>query len=189
MRDRLDKPYPRTVRSIGEGKTPPITLQDNSQVKPLQYSYTEDDTENDAENDRTTSFTCSIKGVIDCENLIDFVYPDLLTADPTQFAERGILAPTNVSIGQMNNHVLGLLPNSLHSQLSSNRLVKDNPNDIAKVTSSEYLEAVDVPGVPPHMLNLKMGSIMFIRNVNFDPGIVNGRKGIVRAISPRILDV
>ena len=30
---------------------------------------------------------------------------------------------------------------------------------------------------------------MFIRNVNFDSGIVNGRKGIVRAISSRIVDV
>ena len=30
---------------------------------------------------------------------------------------------------------------------------------------------------------------MFSRNVNFDAGIINGRKGIVRAISPRIVDV
>ena len=40
------------------------------------------------------------------------------------------------------------------------------------------------------MLNLKMGYVViFIRNVNFDAGNVNGRKGIVRAISPRIVDV
>ncbi|CAN0232179.1 unnamed protein product, partial [Laminaria digitata] len=30
---------------------------------------------------------------------------------------------------------------------------------------------------------------MFIRNVNFDSGILNGLKGIVRAISPRVVDV
>ncbi|CAN0322383.1 unnamed protein product, partial [Scytosiphon promiscuus] len=30
---------------------------------------------------------------------------------------------------------------------------------------------------------------MFIRNNNFDSGIVNGRKGIVRSISSRIVDV
>ena len=30
---------------------------------------------------------------------------------------------------------------------------------------------------------------MFMRNVNFDTGIVNGKQGVVRAISPRIVDV
>ncbi|CAN0428865.1 unnamed protein product, partial [Laminaria digitata] len=78
-----------------------------------------------------------------------------------------------VSIDQINNPVLNLLPNPLHAQLSSNHLIKDNPNDIAQVTSTEYLEAVDVPGVPPHELNLKIGCVvMFIRNVNFDSGIL-----------------
>ena len=123
MRDRLNKPCSRTVRAIGKGNIPPITLQDQSQVIPMQYYYTEDDTENDAENDTTALFTCSIKGATDFEHLSDFVYPDLFTADPTQFAERGILARTNISIDQINNHVRGLLLNSLHSQLSSNRLV------------------------------------------------------------------
>ena len=78
MRDRLYKSYSRTVRVTGEGKIPRITLQDQSQVIPLQYSYTEDDTENDVENDTTTSFTCSIKGVTGFQHLIDFVYPAFL---------------------------------------------------------------------------------------------------------------
>lgn len=30
---------------------------------------------------------------------------------------------------------------------------------------------------------------MFVRNVNFDSGIVNGRKEIVRAVSARIVDI
>lgn len=51
----------------------------------------------------------------------------------------------------------------------------------------EFLQAVDVPGVPLHALNLKVGYlVMFIRNVNFDSsGILNGRKATVRAIAPR----
>lgn len=182
MRDRLDKPYSLTVRAIGEGKIAPITLPDESIVIPLQHTSADEHT--------SVLSTCTITGVTDFEHLIDFVYPDLLTADPALFADRGILAPTNVSIDQINNHVLNLLPNPLHGQHSSNHLIKDNPNDIAEVTSTEYLEAVDVPGVPPHELNLKRGCVvMFIRNVNFDSGIVNGRKGIVRAISPRVVDV
>ena len=116
-------------------------------------------------------------------------YPDLLNADPTPFVARDILAPTNVGIG-INNHILNLLPNTSRCLLSSNSLIKSNPRDIEEVTSTEFLQAVDVPGVPPHNLHLKVGCVvMFIRNVNFDSGIVHGEKGIVRAVSPRIVDV
>ena len=98
MRDRLDKPSSSTVRAIGEGKIAPITLPGQSIVIPLQHSSIDEQT--------SVSPTCSITGVADFELLHDFVYPDLLTADPALFADRGILAPTNVSIDQIDNHVL-----------------------------------------------------------------------------------
>ena len=50
--------------------------------------------------------------------------------------------------------------------------------------------STDIPGVPPHNLRLKVGCVViFMRNVNFDTGIVNSEKGVVRAVSPRIVDV
>ncbi|CAN0299483.1 unnamed protein product, partial [Ectocarpus sp. 4 AP-2014] len=74
MRDRLDKPYSRTVRAVGEGLIPPLTLPDES------------------------------------IHLIDFVYPDIFTAAPADFADRGILSPTNASTDEINDHILDLLP-------------------------------------------------------------------------------
>ncbi|CAM9250899.1 unnamed protein product, partial [Laminaria digitata] len=170
MRDRLDEPYSKAARAIGEGKISPITLPDKSEIIPLQYTTTTVDSDSQPS-------TSTAQGVVDFQHLIDFVYPDLLTADPTLSADRGILAPTSVSIDEINNRILNLLPNTTRSLLSSNSILKSSPNDIAEVTSPEFLEAVDVPGVPPHNLRLKVGSvIMFIRNVNFDTGIVNGVK-------------
>ena len=189
MRDRLDKPYSRTVRAVGEGLIPPVTLPDESVIIPLEYTLPE---EHDTESHPTASLpsTCSLSGTTEFQTLIDFVYPDILTAQPAEFADRGILSPTNASTDEINDHILNLLPNQLHSLKSSNTIIKSNPKDIEEVTSVEFLEKIDVPGVPPHQLDLKVGCIvMFIRNVNFDSGIVNGRKGIVRAISPRIVDV
>ena len=59
-----------------------------------------------------------------------------------------------------------------------------------EVVSVEYLNEVDVPGTPPHKLHLKLGSlIFFIKNINFDSGLVNGRKGIIRGISRHVLDI
>ena len=56
--------------------------------------------------------------------------------------------------------------------------------------SVEYLNKVDVAGTPPHDLSLKIGAfVFFIRNINFDHGLVNGERGIVRGISRRIIDV
>ena len=182
MRDRLHEPYSKAVRAIGEGRVSPITLPDKSELIPLQY------TTSTATSDSHPS-TSTVQGVTDFQHLIDLVYPDLLIADPTLFADRGILAPTNVSIDEINDHILNLLQNT-RSLLSSNSIIKSNPNDIAEVILSELLQAADVPGVPSHNLRLKVGCVvMFMRNVNFDTGIVNGEEGVVRAISIRIVDV
>ncbi|CAM9593390.1 unnamed protein product, partial [Ectocarpus fasciculatus] len=131
MRDRMDKPFSRTVRAIGEGLVPPVTLPDESVF----------------------------------QHLIDFVYPDILTAQPRDFADRGILSPTNASTDEINDHILGLLPNQVHNLCSSNTIIQSNPTDMEEVSSVEFLQSVDVPGVPPHQLNLKVGCVvMFVRN-------------------------
>ena len=59
-----------------------------------------------------------------------------------------------------------------------------------EVVFVEYLNTVNVPGTPPHDLQLKIGAlVMFIRNVNFDSGVVNGKKGMVRGLSAKFVDV
>ena len=111
MRDRLA--YSKAVHAIGEGIVSPITFPDKSEVIPLQHTTTT------ATSDSHPS-TSTVEGVTDSQPLIDFVYPDLLTADPTLFADRGILAPTNVSIDEINDHILNLFQSTTRSLLSSN---------------------------------------------------------------------
>ncbi|CAN0410041.1 unnamed protein product [Laminaria digitata] len=93
MRNRLDKPFSLTVRAIVEGKIALIPLQHTS-----------------ADEHTSVLSKCTVTGVTDFAYLIDFVYLDLLTADPALFADRGILAPTNVSIDQINNLSLTCSP-------------------------------------------------------------------------------
>ncbi|CAN0283168.1 unnamed protein product [Scytosiphon promiscuus] len=171
MRDRLDKAYSNAVRAVGEGIISPLTLPDTS-------------------TGTTSTDTCTLRGVTQFQHLFDFVYPDIMTAEPTEFANRGILSPTNVRTHERNEYLLNLLPADREILSSSNKLIKSNPTDIAEVTSPEFLQSVDVTGVPPHYLSLKVGCVvMFVRNVNFACGIVNGRQGVVSAISHRIVDV
>ena len=84
------------------------------------------------------------------------------------------------------------MPGDSHRLLSNDKIVTDDRN-VPDVVSVEYLNEVDVPGTPPHKLHLKLGSLIsFIRNTrsrNFDSGLVNGRKGIIRGISRHVLDL
>ena len=130
MRDRLGQPFSQTVRAIGEGLLPPVTLPDASVVIPLQYSPQPTSTAPDPSPVPNEPPTCSISGVDTVKQLIDFVYPDILTAEPTTSANRGILAPTNNSTDEINDHILGLLPARMHTLHSANTIIKTSPNDI-----------------------------------------------------------
>ena len=180
MRSKDDIPYAKTVLTIGEGKIEPVLLPDGSAAIPLQHTFVNDD---------GVETTCSIDGTTNFEDLINKVYPDLLQADHRTHGDRAILAATNENVDSINDHILSRMPGREHHLLSSDKIITDDeemPNSI----SVEYLNKVDVAGTPPHDLTLKMGaSVFFIRNINFDNGLVNGKKGIIRGISKRIIDV
>jgi len=59
----------------------------------------------------------------------------------------------------MNDRVLNLLPNHLHTgRPVPTYFLTGNPNDLEEeVTPLELLQADDVKGVPPHTLKLKVG--------------------------------
>ncbi|CAM9700145.1 unnamed protein product, partial [Hapterophycus canaliculatus] len=125
----------------------------------------------------------------DVQHLIDFVYPDILTAKPTVFADKGILSPTNDSTDEIDGHIQNLLSAETNIMSTCGNLIKANPDDIAEATSPELLQSIDVTGVPSHHLALKVcRMVMFVCNVIFACGIVKGRECVVCALSPRIVD-
>ena len=70
-----------------------------------------------------------------------------------------------------------MLPGDAHHEKSSDRLVTNDSENMPEVVSVAYLNTVNVPGTPPHDLQLKIGAlVMFIRNINFDNGLVNGKR-------------
>ena len=89
MRDKDDLPSAKTVLVIGEGAIQPIELEDGSEVIPLSHTVTNDD---------DTQTTCSIVGITGFEDLVNTIYPDLLSVDHRAYNDRGILAPTNENI-------------------------------------------------------------------------------------------
>ena len=80
MRDKDDLPQAKTVLVIGEGAIQPIELEDGSDVIPLSHTVTNDD---------DTQTTCSIVGITDFEELVNTIYPDLLSVDHSAYNDRG----------------------------------------------------------------------------------------------------
>ncbi|CAN0278799.1 unnamed protein product [Scytosiphon promiscuus] len=117
MRDRLDKAYPKILRAVGESLIPLLTLPDTSTVIPPQYTLT------DSTDQGTTSTSTATS--------IDYVHPDKMPAEPTVFADRGVLPRTNDSTDEINEHIVNLLQADRQILSSSNKLIKSNPNDIA----------------------------------------------------------
>ena len=59
-----------------------------------------------------------------------------------------------------------------------------------KSFSTEYLNTLTPSGMPPHVLELKKGSIiMLLRNINMKIGLCNGTRMIVHQIYDNFLDV
>ena len=72
-----------------------------------------------------------------------------------------ILSPKNENCLSMNEEVLKMLPVETKTYLSADSVNCDD-NEEAQNYPMEFLNLLTPSGVPPHCLNLKMGSIVML---------------------------
>lgn len=85
-----------------------------------------------------------------------------------------------------------MLPGEAQHEKSSDWIVAHDSENVTEVVSVEYLNTVNVPGISPPDLQIKIGAlVMFIGNINFDSssGLVHGKKGVVRGLSEKVVHV
>ena len=100
------------------------------------------------------------------ENVVD---RDLLS-------ERGILAPFNESVTKINSKLIDMMPASSKLYNSTNTAVSD---DEATHYPQEFLNFIEISGLPPYKLNIKVGMpVMVLRSLN-PPRLMNGTRCIV----------
>ncbi|XP_068992255.1 uncharacterized protein [Neodiprion pinetum] len=93
--------------------------------------------------------------VIDSQDaLIDQIFPDVRRqyANHGWLAERAILAAKNVDVNELNLKIQHLLPGELVSYKSIDTVCDDTE---AVNFPTEFLNSLDLPGMPPHNLQLK----------------------------------
>jgi hypothetical protein len=113
---------------------------------------------------------CSLRG------LIRTIYPDHQrhSGDAMYFMQRNILAPKNTDVDEVNNAILELLSEKLHTYLSANSLTPTEKGASAAAGVSmdslypvEFLNTLQFSGIANHKLELKVGlPILLLRNLN-----------------------
>jgi hypothetical protein len=124
-------------------------------------------------------------------NLIDNVYTDMTTKwrDVAWLSERAILTPKNDDVDMLNDAITSRFnPKAPEHELLSADCV--GPEDDPLLYPSEFLNAQNVSGLPPHTLRLKLGMVVILlRNLRPAKSHCNGSRYIVRSISRRLLEL
>ena len=108
--------------------------------------------------------------------------------DVIQFSKVAILAPKNDHCREINEKILNLIPGELKTYKSVNRLITEN--DEVLQFPVEFLDSLELTGLPPHTLNLKVGCIvLLLRNLNVALGLLNGTCLVVRQMYTNALDL
>ncbi|XP_050064351.1 ATP-dependent DNA helicase pif1-like [Aphis gossypii] len=168
MRVQLQNPsaqiFSEQLLDIGNGK---IELQPNTQCIKLPDNF------------------CT---VVQYKNeLIQSIFPDIQNnyLNHEWLSQQAILAAKNVDVGEINFQVQQLLPGDLVSFKSIDTVVDENESVNFLI---EFLNSLDIPGMPPHNLRLKIGSpIILLRNLN-PPQLCNGTRLVIKKITGNILE-
>nr|XP_017227837.1 PREDICTED: ATP-dependent DNA helicase PIF1-like [Daucus carota subsp. sativus] len=117
-------------------------------------------------------------------SLVDRIYPDFEQNFESRdyIRSRAILTPTNVVVDDINNIIVDRIPGATHTYLSQDSMEDAGPetNDFDESFPIEYLNSLNMPCIPKHELNLKIGTpVMLMRNLNQIIGLCNGTRMIV----------
>jgi ATP-dependent DNA helicase PIF1 len=115
---------------------------------------------------------------------VDLNNPDVATDE--YFANRTILAPTNLAVQSVNEAVSERVQGASHVFLSTDSI--ENDGGEAAFFETEVLNSININGIPPHKLILKVGiPVMMIRNLNPNAGLCNGTRLRIVSLKPHVI--
>jgi ATP-dependent DNA helicase PIF1 len=119
------------------------------------------------------------------DHLVDFVYPGISEGDKldSYFLDRTILSPRNDAVDDLNHKILSKFPGESTTLHSKDKVIGEDLN-----YPIEYLNSINIPGLPLAHLPLKPGCpLMLLRNIDPLQGLCNGTRMVLIAIKQRVL--
>ncbi|XP_054091748.1 uncharacterized protein LOC128923513 [Zeugodacus cucurbitae] len=113
------------------------------------------------------------------DELINNVFPNIISnyKNNEWLSERAILAAKNKDVDDLNYIIQNKIIGTMHSFKSIDCVTNE---DEATNYPIEFLNSLDVPGLPPHNLRLKVGSVVImLRNIN-QPKLCNGTRLVIQ---------
>ena len=104
------------------------------------------------------------------------------------FGNRAILAPLNAEVDEINEACLNQLPAEGKTYASADTAIDElgTPNP---AYPPEYLNGLNFPSMPPHVVQLKVGCpIISLRNLDPASGLCNGMHLIVTVLQERVIE-
>lgn len=120
------------------------------------------------------------------DELINKVFPNIIANHKNNkwLSERAILAAKNKDVDDLNFVIQNQIVGTLHSFKSIDCVTNE---DEATNYPTEFLNSLDVPGLPPHNLQLKVGSVVImLRNLN-QPKLCNGTRLVIRKLMINVI--
>ena len=125
------------------------------------------------------------------QHLVGKVFPDMQSGcgDKYSVANRAILTPKNESVDRINKYIMSLFPGNGVTYKSADTIVED---ELSQAYPTEFLNSLTLSGLPPHKMELKVGSpVILLRNLRAGPGngLRNGTRMIVVQLGQRVIEV
>ena len=127
------------------------------------------------------------KCVENLEELKTQVYPNLAgnSTRPEWLAERAIISPTNRNVNRLNTWLMDDFPGEEKEYRSVDSAMSDGE---AVQYPVEFLNSLELTGMPSHILKLKIGSpIMVLRSME-PPKTTNGTKCVVTRLHQNLIE-
>ena len=133
-----------------------------------------------------------LQGPETAEALVSEIYPNLHLGSALQggyFLERSILCARNTEVDGINAHVMNQFPGDSRIYSSIDKAVFQN-RDQDEDYPIEYLNSLEIPGIPTSQLKLKIGvPLMLLRNIDPAQGLCNGTRMKLMEMNHKVLHV
>lgn len=131
-----------------------------------------------------TTFCNAVKSK---KELVENVFPNIARnfKNHSWLSERAILAGKNKDVNDLNASILQEIDEQFFAYKSIDTIT--NEDDVVNYPT-EFLNSLDLPGLPPHYLALKVGApIIMLRNIN-QPKLCNGTRLAVKKLMNNLIE-